>query len=134
MDALVLALAPAFACGLAVQRLLELADPVLDGLIPGAGDSKARSKKLVLGLVSLAAGVLFAVAAGIRVLTPISSEIVPAWIDVAATALVVSGGTEAMNSLMKYLGYKKEEQKAETVQKRGGDLLAMNTRTLSEVG
>jgi hypothetical protein len=69
MDALVLALAPAFACGLAVQRLLELVDPVVDGLIPG-GDSKARTKKIVLGIVSLLVGVLFAIVAGIRVLTP----------------------------------------------------------------
>jgi hypothetical protein len=133
MDALVLALAPAFACGLAVQRLLELVDPVVDGLIPG-GDSKARTKKIVLGIVSLLVGVLFAIVAGIRVLTPISSENVPAWIDIAATALVVSGGTEAMNSLMKYLGYKKEEQKSETAELRADDRVAINTRTLSEVG
>jgi hypothetical protein len=133
MDALVLALAPAFACGLAVQRLLELTDPVVDGLIPG-GDSKARTKKIVLGLVSLAVGVLLAIVAGIRVLAPISSETVPAWIDIAATALVVSGGTEAMNSLMKYLGYKKEEQKTETAELRATDRVAITTQTLSEVG
>jgi hypothetical protein len=39
-----------------------------------------------------------------------------------------------MNSLMKYLGYKKEEQKSETAELRADDRVAINTRTLSEVG
>jgi hypothetical protein len=33
---------------------------------------------------------------------------------VAVTALVISAGTEGLNSILKYLGYKKDEQKAET--------------------
>jgi hypothetical protein len=46
------------------------------------------------------------------VLRPLSPD-VPPWVDVVATGLFISGGTEGFNSLMKFLGYKKEEKKAE---------------------
>ena len=132
MDALVLALAPAFVGGFAVQRLLELIDPVADGFIPGKGQGKARWKKGILGIVAIVVGVGFAVVAGVRVLDPISTTAVPDWMDIAATGLVVSAGTEGLNSIMKYIGYKKEEQKVETKEKLEGK--AIDTRTLSQVG
>ena len=135
MDKLVLALAPAFVCGFSIQRLLELVDPVLDGLIPGATEIiKARWKKGILGIIAIGGGLLFASVAGVRVLDPITDATVPDWIDLAATALVVSAGTEGLNSIMKYLGYKKEEQKVETNDKQTAAKSTLDTRTMSQTG
>jgi hypothetical protein len=41
-------------------------------------------------------------------------------VDVLVTGLVVSGGTEGFNSIMKFLGYKKEEKKAAIKTMTGG--------------
>ena len=134
MDGLVLALAPAFVCGFAIQRLLELLDPLIDGWIPGEGIAKARWKKGILGIVAIAGGAFFALAAGVRVIDPITDKAVPDVIDLAATALVVSAGTEGLNSVMKYLGYKKEEQKVETIDKQETAKATIDTRTMSQTG
>jgi hypothetical protein len=133
MDALVLALAPAFVCGFAIQRLLELVDPAVDRFFPGTGEKKARWKKGILGIVAIIGGLIFA-AVGIRVLDPISEHPLPDWIDFVATGLVVSAGTEGLNSIMKFLGYKKEEQKVETkgLQDTAGS--SLDTRTMSQTG
>src|SRR5215208_2832911 len=134
MDQLVLALAPAFVCGFAIQRLLELVDPVADGFIPGEGAAKGRWKKGILGIVAIIGGLVFATVAGVRVLNPISEATIPDWIDLAATGLVVSAGTEGLNSIMKYLGYKKEEQKVETKEKLEAAAPRLTTRTMSQTG
>ncbi len=112
MDTLVLALGPAFAAGFALQRLLEILDPLLDKikLIKG-------NKKAVLGLLSLAAGFLLAIGAGLRVLRPLGvagADLA----DIAVTALIVSAGTEGFNSILKFLGYSKESQKAIAARRR----------------
>lgn len=133
-----MALAPAFVGGFAVQRLLELGDPVADGFIPGTADAKARWKKGLLGIVAILTGAAFALVAGVRVLDPLTDTVVPDWLDIAATALVVSAGTEGINSVMKFLGDKKEEQKVETKEKQeareAGGAGALDTRTLAQVG
>jgi len=106
------ALAPAFAAGFAVQRLLEILDPVTE-LVASA------RKKLVLGLASLIAGFTFAMGLGIRVLVNlgINKSVAPYdrfdLLDLFITALVISAGTEGFNSILKFLAYKKEEKKAE---------------------
>ena len=107
MDKLVVALGPAFAAGFAVQRLLELFDAWIDR-IPKVKDNK----KVVLGFVSLAAGGLLAWGLGLRVLQPLGvtrSDL----LDGAVTALIISAGTEGFNSIMKFLGYAKEDKKTD---------------------
>lgn len=107
MEKLVMALGPAFAAGFAVQRLLELLDPVFDAV-----ESIKSAKKVVLGLVSLAFGVVLVFSFGLSVLQPLGingSRI----LDGIVTALVVSAGTEGFNSILKFLGYAKENKKAE---------------------
>lgn len=103
MDILVTALAPAFAAGFALQQLLEILDPLIDRF---AKDWK----KLFLALVSLAFGLILAFGAGIRVLVHFGYNGIDTW-DAIITALIVSAGTEGINSIMKYLGYAKENQK-----------------------
>lgn len=113
MDALILALAPGFAAGFAVQRLIEIADAVAAFLLPGWGNADGKLKHFVLAIVSLIAGLAIATWTGIRVLKPLGST-GPDSLDIFATALVISAGTEGVNSIVKFLGYKKEEQKKET--------------------
>jgi len=112
MDKLVAALGPAFAAGFALQRLLEILDPLLDKIKWVKGN-----KKVVLGLVSLAVGLVLAIGIGLRVLRPLGvAGADPA--DIAVTALIVSSGTEGFNSILKFLGYTKENKKTIAAQGR----------------
>jgi hypothetical protein len=111
MDKLVMALGPAFAAGFALQRLLEILDPLLEKI-----SLVKANKKIVLGLVSLVIGLILATGAGLRVLQPlgVSGADLP---DIIITALIVSAGTEGFNSILKFLGYTKENTK--TIAARG---------------
>ena len=102
LDKLVVALGPAFACGFAVQQLLEILDPVVDKI---KGD-----KKLVVGIVSLVVGLVLAFGAGLRVLQPLGVPNANYYVDVIVTALIISAGTEGFNSVMKFLGYSKDKR------------------------
>jgi hypothetical protein len=113
MDELVRAFAPAFAAGFALQRLAELLDPILDPVL----GRRPAFKKAVLSLAALILGIILAATASIRVMRPLNAEVAP-WLDVIATGLFISGGTEGFNSLMKFLGYKKEEKKREAAAMR----------------
>lgn len=105
------ALIPAFAAGFAVQQLLELLDPIVEKIIP------KDSKKLVLGLVALGAGLLLAIQTPIRVLQPLQLG-VDVWLDRIVTALVLSAGTQGFNSIQKYASAAKEAKKADAEIKR----------------
>jgi uncharacterized membrane protein len=102
MDKLVEALGPAFAAGFAVQQLLELLDPIMDKI--------KVDKKLVLGIVSSAIGLVLALGAGLRVLEPLGVVSAGYW-DVIITALIISAGTEGFNSVIKFLGYTKDRRR-----------------------
>lgn len=106
------ALLPAFAAGFAVQRVIEIADPFLDEFLK-------EKKRLYLGFVSLAMGFVLVALGGLRVLTHLGAtglgiEVV----DFIVTAFIISAGTEGFNSILKFLSYKKEEKKAESVQEK----------------
>jgi hypothetical protein len=111
MDKIVQALAAPFAAGFAVQRLLEILDPLFEKVKP-----LKDNKKLALALISLTIGLLLSFAFGLRVLQPLGVT-GPAILDAFATALIVSAGTEGFNSILKILGYSKEEKKAEAAEK-----------------
>ena len=105
---LIAALGPAFAAGFSLQRLLEILDPLLTRII---GDER---KRIVLGLLSLAVGLLLAFALDLHVLSKLGVSLSPrmGYLDYLVTALVVSAGTEGFNSILKFLSYKKEESHA----------------------
>jgi hypothetical protein len=104
VDDLIVALAPGFVAGFGVQRVLELGDAVL-GRNQWIKDHKAP----LAAAVSIALGFLFAWVTNVRVLKPLAgTNPVPDVWDLVLTALVVSAGTEGMNSILKYLGYKKD--------------------------
>jgi hypothetical protein len=130
---LVMALVPAFAAGFAVQRLLEILDPLADRFI---GPDR---KKTVLALSSLAAGVGFAGGVGLRVLVHLNTYKFAGrferhdLVDLLVTGLVISAGTEGFNSILKFMNYKKEEQKAEATTKAVSTVAArslLQTRAL----
>jgi hypothetical protein len=106
METLIAALGPAFAAGFAVQRLLELLDPILDRVVK-------ENKKIVLGVISFIIGVLLAALVGLRVLGSLGilpSDLVTA-VDVIVTGLIISAGTEGFNSILKFMGYAKDNKK-----------------------
>ena len=68
-----------------------------------------------MGVISLIIGIILAISANLRVLSAFGCNVAAFW-DVAVTALVISAGTEGINSITKFLGYskaikKKEEEK-----------------------
>ena len=102
MASLTEALGPAFAAGFAIQRLLEILDPII---------GKRSDKKALLGAVALVIGIGLSWFASVRVLEPLGVT-GKAAADIFVTGLVISGGTEGFNSIVKFLGYKKDEKKA----------------------
>jgi hypothetical protein len=71
----------------------------------------------MMGLISLGFGLLLAFGAGLRVLQPLGIGQADV-LDGIVTALIISAGTEGFNSIMKFLGYAKEEKKAESATKK----------------
>ncbi len=113
METLVTALGPVFAAGLAIQQLLELLDSIF--LKKFLGD---EYKKAILGLLSLVAGLGLAFGAGLRVLELLGAS-APWYWDELTTGLIISGGTQGINSILKFLGYAKEGKKADAAAKIG---------------
>lgn len=123
MEKLILILVPAFAAGFAVQQLLEIIDPLVERFVK----DDANQKKLVLGVISLIIGILLALLPWMRILVHLaqlqdvnfkSLDGSAAVADVFITGLVISAGTEGFNSILKFLGYKKEEKKAEAAKEK----------------
>jgi hypothetical protein len=112
MGDLTTALSPAFAAGFAVQRLLE----ILDNL---TSFNNLKYKKIICNIISLIVGLLLAIYGKLHVLGTLSgaTQVLP-WVDVIVSGLIVSGGTEGLNSIMKFLNYKKEEKKVDTADKK----------------
>jgi hypothetical protein len=100
MDKIVLALGPAFAAGFALQQLIELLNPVIDKFA-------VDNKKMIIGILSLVFGLILSFGAGLRALAPLGFAGADFW-DALITALIISAGTEGINSIMKYLGYAKD--------------------------
>jgi hypothetical protein len=108
---LVTALAPAFAAGMAVQRLIEIFDFPVTRVI---GE---ENKKGALGVLSLLVGLGLSYGLGLRVLIHLGVPDSPlvTFLDYFVTGLIVSAGTEGFNSILKFISYKKDEKKAEAV-------------------
>lgn len=112
MDKLITALAPVFAAGLAIQQLGEILSPLLDKISP-------NYKKVILGLVSLTLGQLLAFQFDLHVIN-LLLNLTPAQhasLDAMVTGFIISGGTEGINSILKFLKYSKEDKKNEAASK-----------------
>jgi hypothetical protein len=110
MDEITKSLRPAFVAGFAVQRTLEILDPLFVKL----GDSK----KIIFSLISLGMALAIAFGARFQMLHILASNIsMRPTFDMLLTGLVIGGGTEGFNSIMKFLSYKKEEKKIDALAK-----------------
>ena len=112
MDKLITALAPVFAAGLGIQQLGEILSPVADKI-------SVDNKKIILGVVSLTLGLVLAFTAKLHVLQLLGVTPAPGLdtVDAIVTGLIISGGTEGINSILKFLKYSKEDKKNEAVSK-----------------
>jgi hypothetical protein len=108
MDKLITALAPVFAAGFAVQQLLEIVSSFFDL------DSKEffkKYKKPILGTAAFALGYALARQLDHGVVGILQGSDKYTTIDQLATALIISAGTEGVNSILKFLKYSKEDKK-----------------------
>jgi hypothetical protein len=121
-----------FAAGFAVQQLLELMTSILD---LDSNPTFQKYKKAILGMLSLAAGLLLAGFVGdLRVLSVlgVTASGLPFTVtDVCVTGLVLSAGTEGINSILKFAKYSKEDKKATTGSKEAALNSAAGVGTVS---
>jgi hypothetical protein len=114
-----------FITGFAIQQTLQILDPAVMGGIyaykkrrvangkpelPG-NMAEGDFKKAVMALLSFLGGLVTVLLTGIKLLFYAREEWGGGPADVFITALVVGSGTEAVNTILKFLGYVKEAQK-----------------------
>jgi hypothetical protein len=111
-----MALAPTFAVGFGIQHFNEVLDPVFSKLAGKDGNQK----KLYMGLSSLVFAALATHLLDLHLIRLLSDSTQSGdafmFLDRVVTSLVVSTGTEGINSIIKFLGYIKEEKKATAAQ------------------
>jgi hypothetical protein len=106
---IVTSLVPAFTCGFAVQQALEIVDSFVSLPV------YEKHKKTVLKTVSVLLGILIARYSSLRVLAALGMSVAE-WMEIPATALVIGAATEGINSILKFLAYAKQNEKAEAAQ------------------
>jgi len=117
-------LAPAFACGFAVQQALQIMDPVVSKANITSKPGTSNVKQAVMGVTSLTFGLLIAGFGKVDIIEPLSKAAggtpltLPTWLAVSVNALIISAGTEGFNSLMKFLSYQKEAVKSDAAVKK----------------
>jgi hypothetical protein len=109
MEKLIEAMAPVFAAGLGIQQLGEILDPILERV-------SADRKRVVMGVVSLSIGLAVAFIGKLHVLAILGAPD-DKIINPLITGLIISGGTEGINSILKFLKYTKEDKKNEAAAK-----------------
>jgi hypothetical protein len=131
------ALAPAFACGFAVQQALQIIDPLVSMRKALSNADGGNTKRTVMGLISFALGIIIADLGKVQVIEPLSkvtdtaSFNLPGWLAVGVNGLIISAGTEGFNSIMKFLSYQKEAAKSDAEVKKAD---AMDKKVPSEKG
>lgn len=107
------ALAPAFAIGVGVQRLVEILDSWLS-LDTTVGKER---KTAILAFASFAVGLAIAFGMKLKVIAALGGPDMP-YLDYIISGLIISAGTEGFNSIIKWLLYSKEGKKAEAATER----------------
>ena len=114
-------IAVVFIAGFAIQQALQILDPFVivalgcfkrwrpEQHLPG-GMTDADFKKTVMSFLSFALGVVTVLLTGIRLLKLLRPEYSGLG-DILVTGLVLGTGTEAVNTVLKFLGYLKDAQK-----------------------
>lgn len=108
MDSMSDATAKLFAAGFAVQRLIELLDPILFTTDPSARAWRrwlTKTKAFWSGLLSTLAGAIISGCGGLRIFhggDPV--------VDIAVSALAIGAGTNGVNSVLKFAQYSKDSR------------------------
>jgi len=111
-------MAALLAMGFAVQQLLELLTPILD---VDNNPTFQRYKKGILGASSLIVGIIMAYSVPqLRVLKILGVSSASAPLDVFVTGLMLSAGTDGVNSVLKLMKYSKEDKKSTVAAKEFG--------------
>jgi hypothetical protein len=105
------AIMPALVAGAAVQQLLELIDSVLAGLF---GSGYEQQKASILGILGIVLGVAVSYFGNVTMLSHLGVTLPPGGqlIDTLVTGVFISTGSAGANSVLKFLNYAKEGQKA----------------------
>lgn len=114
LEQAMLGLLPAFIAAVALQQFIELMDLWL--ITPFL----KKHKELILKSSSFVLGIAIAVAAiELSVLDPVMEDGSVAYlVNVLITGLIISGGTQSFNHILKYLLWLKQDKKADTDQKQ----------------
>lgn|SRR5262249_30183788 len=111
---LIYALSIPFACGVGVQRLVAILDA-----FDTWRKADAATRAWISAAISFAFGLLVVGLTDVRILKAIATATKgtlggdhSALVDVIVSALIISAGTEGFNSIIKFLGYAKEQTKA----------------------
>jgi len=110
-----------FISGFAIQQALQIIDPLVVWMVRRYKDSRPNKdlpggitesdfKKALVATLSFVLGSIIVLLTGIRLLTLIKPEYA-GFIDVIVSGLVIGTGTEAVNTVLKFLGYVKDAQK-----------------------
>jgi len=123
MENIIKGLVPVFAAGFAIQQFLEVPGTLIE--IYG-GEKAQQYKKIILGVLGAIVGCLLAASvddlAVLRILlthdvtdaTGKVTTVIPVindYIEVLVTGLILSAGTEGVNSILKFMKYSKEDKK-----------------------
>ena len=121
-------LVPAFVAGFAVQQLLELLDPIISRITKSSGQADDL-KKSVMNVIAIGfAAVITFGSDDIRILSALGIKPDP-WFDGVVTMFVISAGTNGVNSILKFMSYKKEEAKVDAANKA----TAVNAQGMKEI-
>jgi hypothetical protein len=107
----VYALAPAFAIGFAVQRLLEILDTWVDLDKQMSSEWKIAFMSATALIVGLILALLFKI--GILKTLDVNIDDSNRWLDYLVSGLIISAGTDGFNSILKFLSYSKDAKKTQ---------------------
>ncbi|HYL72845.1 MAG TPA: hypothetical protein VEU96_01515 [Bryobacteraceae bacterium] len=105
MDELIKNLTPLFVAGLAIQQLVELPDAILS-----QSATYEKYKKPIIRIIAIVFGMWLVIEGNFSVIKAVGGS-VPVYVDRLLSALIVSGGTESFNSIIKFMGYAKDDKK-----------------------
>ena len=101
-----------FAAGFVLQRFLEIVDPFTTALI-----KDPTRKKLVMAVISLVVGCAISGWGKVHIFEalghPLGDGGIGSLLEILASGIFISAGTEGFNSVMKFANYKKEASKAD---------------------
>jgi hypothetical protein len=106
-----------FSAGFVLQRFLEIVDPFTTAFI-----KDPNRKKLILAVISLIVGCVISGWGEVHIFEALGHRLgegrIGGYLEILASGIFISAGTEGFNSVMKFANYKKEASKADAAAKK----------------